>query len=135
MTTAPALKAALLEALDERVGLSGVHLAWGLPAELPDAYERVYIVNASGFRREATRGSVVYESYDLNLAIEVDRNDSQQAVDERMREIEAEVEAAVNDGLGVAFVTGFAAGDDEMVAGTNSWVARCHPKIAVKAVK
>jgi hypothetical protein len=132
VTTAPALKAALLEALQATADLTGVHVQWWLPVELPDAYERIYIDTDDDYRRERGRGSLDRLTYNVNLVIEVLSNDQPQAIEERLRELEGYVEDAVD---GLAHDALLIPGALSSNAGTGGWVARVSPTIEVREVR
>jgi hypothetical protein len=132
-TTAPAVKAALLAELQERFE-GDVHVQWGLPAELPTRYERVYILNDRDHRRDGTRGNLAVETYVIELLVEVHLNRSPQHVEERAREIEATVQAGVKAIAGswaVAFVTGDGSIPEQTPEGL---LYRCTPTVRVRAV-
>ena len=126
----------LLEQLEARAGLKNVLVAWGLPAEVPRQRERLYLAGAGEFSRSG-RGSLVVEAYELRLIVEVYGTGSARATDERMRAIEAELERQIEDGLPLADVVllglTFRAGDDDLSALPDGWLARCEPRVDVRA--
>jgi hypothetical protein len=96
-STIPAAKAQLLTTLQARTGLASVLVAWGLPAQLPEESERVYIDDAINVTREwAGIGSfVIDEEYTLRVHVEVyQAGDDQRACEERMWQVVAEIEQA-----------------------------------------
>lgn len=97
-STIPAAKARILTTLTALGSLSGVLVAWGVPGEVPEQRERVYIDDATDIRRDwATLGRyTLEENYGLQLLVEVyQEGDDQRACEERMWVIVALVERAV----------------------------------------
>lgn len=101
-STIPAAKAALLALIDARPGLDGVHVAWGIPAELPQELERVFVGDAVEVSREwVSLGAYkLDEEYTLQVHVETFAAGNDQATTEqRLWTLIAEVEAAVRDSV------------------------------------
>lgn len=96
-STIPAVKAALLTALQALPGLTGVRVDRGLPADGVPERERVYIDNAVDIDREwmMVGRKRLDESYTIRILIEVYQDGNTQAsCEDRMWELVALVEQA-----------------------------------------
>lgn len=104
-STIPAAKAALLSALQARLGLAGVLIAWAPPVRPPPQPEAIYVDDATDVEREwiSLGAQRLDETYTLQVRVETiaygDGSDIRQAVEERMWVLVAEVEQAVRDDL------------------------------------
>ena len=130
-STIPAAKAQLLTTLQARPGLDGVLVAWGLPAELPEDRERVYVDDAINVDREwAQLGQLrIDEHYTLRIHVEVyQAGDDQRTCEERMWEIAAEIEQAAVLDITLAGVLNWGAKpgamDPRCFAYADGWLAQ-----------
>lgn len=104
-STIPAAKAALLSALQARVALVDVVVAWGLPAKPPQQSEAIYVDDAIDVERDwvSLGARRLDERYTLQVRVETiaygDDSDLRQTVEERMWVLVAEIEQTVRDDL------------------------------------
>lgn len=138
----PAAKAALLSLLQAQPALAAAHVAWGLPAELPDDRERVYLADAQNIEREwAALRSIdpaMLERYTLRIIVENDMADSTaREAEERLWELVAAVEAAVRGDLMFGGLLRLPAqpapGAQDIGPTANGWVARCEVRVTCEA--
>ena len=136
MTTAPAVKAALLTALQQSAALTGVHIQRHLPAELPDSPEHIYITTDTGHRRVAGRGSIGHRTYEINLVCEVIGNDTAEAAEARVRQLEDAGESVIDAGLSRGrYTLALNTGDlDDALVTSDGWIMRCRPSVSVRDI-
>ncbi len=103
-STIPAAKAALLALIAARADLvtDAVHVAWGIPGEVPAAAERIYVGDVIDVGRvwAALGLQRMDETYTLQVHVETWRGgDEQTATEERLWVLVNEVEQAVRADL------------------------------------
>jgi hypothetical protein len=138
-STIPAAKAALLTAIQARVALAGVHVAWGVPADLPAEPERIYVGDAVDVSRVwASLGAYrLDESYTLQVHVETFAGgNDQRTVEERLWVLVNEVEQAVRGDLtlaGAVRVTRPDPIDSRTLPTDDGWAASATWRLAVEA--
>lgn len=142
-STIPAAKTALLAAITARPALAGVHVAWGIPAELPSEHERIYVGDAIEVDRSYVNvgaGSAAIkldEDYTLQVHVETFAGgNEQQATELRLWALVAEVEAAVRSDLTLAGTVRVArpgANDSKTLPTDDGWAASATLRLAVQA--
>lgn len=139
-STIPAAQAYLLGVIQARPGLTGVHVAWGIPADLPSDLERIYVGDPIEVSREwaGLGGQRMDENYTLQVHVETFAGgNEQQATGERFYTMVNEVEQAVradNRLGGLVFAAkpnGVA--DPKTLPTDDGWMAGGTLRIAVEA--
>jgi hypothetical protein len=138
-STIPSAKAALLAEILARPALIDVHVAWGIPAELPTDLERIYVGDAVDVSREwaGLGGARLNEDYVLQVFVETFAGgDDQQTVELRLWTMIAEIEAAVradNRLGGLVFVIKPDRVDAKTLPTDSGWAASATMRFAVEA--
>lgn len=138
-STIPDAKAALLAAIQARGALSAVHVAWGVPAELPSELERIYVSDAVDVTREwaGLGGGRLDENYAIQVHVEAFRHgDDQSGTELRLWDLVTEIESAIradNRLGGLVFVARPAGVDTKTLPTDDGWIASATMRIAIEA--
>ena len=140
--TVPAAKAALIARLEalQATGkpLADVGVLWGLPAELPDGRENVYLTRTVSFDRVGTPGNIRVEQYGLELVVEVHdvSETTPRSAEERMWTIVAaiEVELLRSPALAGADVRGVVPADELTYAYADGFFCRTAVRVDLGVV-
>lgn len=141
MTTVPAVEDAIVAALQSRAGLTDVLVDYGLPAELPDERERIYLIDLRDLRRDpsGTRGART-EAYDLRLLVETHlAGEDRATVRARMWTLVGEIESGLAEDpeLGGASDEAVFAGviEASTLPTTDGWIGKALVRVAVEATR